>query len=378
MNLFERFEVLEDPRDIRGKKYKLIDVLIMTIYAILCGQEDYVNIADFMKLKEDYFKELLNLENGTPSHDCLSDLYARIDCKKFMKIFIEWTKELVQNKTGKIISIDGKAVRSATDKINGGNIPYIVSAFLGDVGLSIGQVKVDDKSNEITAIPELIELLEIEGATITIDAIGTQEEIINKIVSKGGHYVLKVKDNQKELKKDIKKYFNKQNNLYGNLEIKYKKSVEKDHGRGEIREYFLSKNISNITDKEKWKTVKSIVYVKVQTMNNDEIKITDNYYIADYEIEIDRLEEVIRNHWNIECGLHWRLDVIMNEDYSRNRVGNSINNLSILRKIVFNLASLDNSFGKVPLKRKLTRYVLDFKNIERLIFDVIPNLPECQ
>ena len=124
--------------------------------------------------------------------------------------------------------------------------------------------------------------------------------------------------------------------------------------------------------------VKSIVYVKVQTMNNDEIKITDNYYIADYEIEIDRLEEVIRNHWNIECGLHWRLDVIMNEDYSRNRVGNSINNLSILRKIVFNLASLDNSFGKVPLKRKLTRYVLDFKNIERLIFDVIPNLPECQ
>ena len=378
MNLFERFEVLEDPRDIRGKKYKLIDVLIMTIYAILCGQEDYVNIADFMKLKEDYFKELLNLENGTPSHDCLSDLYARIDCKKFMKIFIEWTKELVQNKTGKIISIDGKAVRSATDKINGGNIPYIVSAFLGDVGLSIGQVKVDDKSNEINAIPELIELLEIEGATITIDAIGTQEEIINKIVSKGGHYVLKVKDNQKELKKDIKKYFNKQNNLYGNLEIKYKKSVEKDHGRGEIREYFLSKNISNITDKEKWKTVKSIVYVKVQTMNNDEIKITDNYYIADYEIEIDRLEEVIRNHWNIECGLHWRLDVIMNEDYSRNRVGNSINNLSILRKIVFNLASLDNSFGKVPLKRKLTRYVLDFKNIERLIFDVIPNLPECQ
>ena len=131
-------------------------------------------------------------------------------------------------------------------------------------------------------------------------------------------------------------------------------------------------------DKEKWKTVKSIVYVKIQTMNNDEIKITDNYYIVDYEIEINRLEEVIRDHWKIECGLHWRLDVIMNEDYSRNRVGNSINNLSILRKTVFNLASLDNSFGKVPLKRKLTRYVLDFKNIERLIFDVIPNLSKCQ
>ena len=378
MNLFERFEVLEDPRDIRGKRYKLIDILIMTIYAILCGQEDYVNIAYFMKLKEEYFTNLLGLENGTPSHDCLSDLYAKIDSKKFMQIFIEWVKEIVKNKTGKIISIDGKAVRNATDKINGGNIPYIVSAFLGDVGLSIGQVKVDDKSNEITAIPDLLELIDIKGSTITIDAIGTQEEIVNKIVDKKAHYVLKAKENQKSLYKDIKKYFNKQYNLYGNKEIKYKKTIEKDHGRAEIREYFLSYNVDTITDKEKWKTVKAIAYVKVQTMINEEVTITDNYYIIDYPIEINGLEEVIRDHWNIECGLHWRLDVIMNEDNSRNRIKNSINNLSILRKIVFNLASLDTSFGKVPLKRKLTNYMLDFSKIERLIFEVIPSLDDCQ
>lgn len=378
MNLFERFEVLEDPRDIRGKRYKLIDILIMTIYAILCGQEDYVNIAYFMKLKEECFTNLLGLENGTPSHDCLSDLYAKIDSKKFMQIFIEWVKEIVKNKTGKIISIDGKAVRNATDKINGGNIPYIVSAFLGDVGLSISQVKVDDKSNEITAIPNLLELIDIKGSTITIDAIGTQEEIVNKIVDKKAHYVLKAKENQKSLYKDIKKYFNKQYNLYGNKEIKYKKTIEKDHGRAEIREYFLSYNVDTITDKEKWKTVKAIAYVKVQTMINEEVTITDNYYIIDYPIEINGLEEVIRDHWNIECGLHWRLDVIMNEDNSRNRIKNSINNLSILRKIVFNLASLDTSFGKVPLKRKLTNYMLDFSKIERLIFEVIPSLDDCQ
>ena len=378
MNLFERFEVLEDPRDIRGKKYKLIDILIMTIYAILCGQEDYVNIAYFMKLKEDYFTSLLGLENGTPSHDCLSDLYAKIDSKKFMHIFIEWTREMVKNKTGKIISIDGKAIRNATDKVNGGNIPYIVSAFLGDIGLSIGQVKVDDKSNEITAIPDLLDLIDIKGSTITIDAIGTQEEIVNKIVNKKDHYVLKAKENQKALYKDIKRYFNKQYNLYGNKEIKYKKTTEKDHGRSEIREYFLSYNVDTITDKEKWETVNAIAYVKVQTMINEEVTITDNYYIIDYKIDIDRLEEVIRDHWNIECGLHWRLDVIMNEDYSRNRIKNSINNLSILRKIVFNLASLDSSFGKVPLKRKLTNYMLDFSKIERLIFEVIPSLDNCQ
>lgn len=374
-SLFEEFEVLEDPRDVRGKKYKLMDILVMTIYGLLCGLKDYTNIADYMKLKEKYFTQLLGLENGTPSHDCLSDLYASIDSKKFVEIFIEWTKKIVQNKTGKIISIDGKAVKSATDKINNGNIPYIVSAYLGDIGLSIGQIKVDDKSNEITAIPDLLDLLEVKGATITIDAIGTQERIVNKIVDKGAHYVLKVKDNQKELKKDIKKYFEKQYNLYGNNEIQYCKSVEKEHGRNEIREYFLSYNVEGLTDKEKWKTVNGIAYVKVTIMKEEEVTITDNYYIIDYQIPIDKLVYVIRDHWNIECGLHWRLDVIMDEDHSRNRVGNSINNLSLLRKIVFNLTSLDKSFGeKIPLQRKLTRYMLDDKNIENLIFNVIPSI----
>ena len=375
MNLFERFEVLEDPRDIRGKKYKLIDILIMTIYGLLCGLTDYTNIADFMKLKEDYFTRLLNLENGTPSHDCLSDLFAQIDSKKFMNIFIEWTKDIVKKKTGMNISIDGKAVKSATDKINNGNIPYIVSAFIGEIGLSIGQVKVDDKSNEITAIPDLLDLLDIEGAIVTIDAIGTQEDIVNKIVyDNHAHYVLKVKDNQKELRKDIKRQFNKINNLYFNKDVIYKKTTEKDHGRGEIREYFLTYKTDEISDKTKWKTVNALAYVKVQTMEKDEVKITERYYIIDFEITVNQLIESIRDHWNIECGLHWRLDVILDEDHSRNRVQNFINNLSIMRKIVFNLASLDNSFGKVPLQRKLTRYMLDFKNIEKLIFDVIPNI----
>ena len=374
MNLFERFEVLEDPRDIRGKKYKLIDILIMTIYGLLFGLKDFVNIADYMKLNEEYFTELLGLENGTPSHDCLSDIYARIDSKKFMEIFIKWTKDIVHKKTGKKISIDGKAVRSATDKINNGNIPYIVSAFIGELGLSIGQVKVDDKSNEITAIPELLDLIDIEGATITIDAIGTQYEIANKIVSKGGHYALKTKKNQAELLRNIKAQFNSYNNLYGNKDVQYKKTIDKDHGRGEIREYFLVYNTNKIKDKTKWKTVKALLYVKIQREENDELKVTDNYYIFDYEIDIEEAEKVIRDHWNIECGLHWKLDVILDEDRSRNREGNSINNLAILRKIIFNLASLDNSFGKITLMKKLTRYKLNYKNIERLIFDVIPSV----
>lgn len=375
MNLFERFEVLEDPRDIRGKKYKLMDLLTMTIYGLLCGLTDFTNIADFLKLKEDYFTKLLNLENGVPSHDCLSDLFANIDSKKFMEIFIEWTKDIVKSKSEHHISIDGKAIKSATDKVNKGNIPYIVSAFIGEIGLSIGQVKVEDKSNEIKAIPTLLDLLEIKNATITIDAIGTQEEIVNKIVKeKKAHYILNVKDNQRELKKQIKTQFDSYNNLYGNSEIFHQKTIEKDHGRLEEREYFLTYNISTIEDKKKWETVKAIAYVRVSRTENNETSITDKYYIIDYKIEINKLIQGIRSHWSIECGLHWKLDVILDEDHSKNRVKNSINNLSIVRKIVFNLASLDTRFGKVPLQRKLTRYMLDFTNIEKLIFEVIPNI----
>lgn len=374
MNLFERFEVLEDPRDLRGKKYKLMDIMIMTIYGILCGLTDFVNIADFLRLKEDYFTKLLKLENGTPSHDCLSDLYASIDSKKFMEIFIEWTKEILKTKNGKNISIDGKAIKSATDKINNGNIPYIVSAFIGEIGISIGQVKVEDKSNEITAIPNLLDLLDIEGATITIDAIGTQEEIVNKIVEKHGHYVLKVKDNQKELRKQVKSQFDSYNNLYGNPEIMHKKTIEKDHGRLEERDYFLTYNISTLKDKAKWKTVNAFAYERVQRTVGEETTITDNYYIIDYKINLNNMITSMRDHWNIECGLHWKLDMILDEDHSRNRINNSINNLSLIRKIAFNLTSLDKRFGKVPLQRKLTRYMLDFTNIEKLIFEVIPSI----
>ena len=185
MNLFKRFEVLEDPRDIRGKKYKLIDVLIMTIYGILNKHDDFNNIAYFLKLNTGYFVNLLGIECGkTPSHDCLSDVFAVINPEKFMETFIEWTKDIVRAKSGSIINIDGKAIREAQDKIKGKNIPYIVSAFLSDVGISIGQVKVDDKTNESKTIPDLLDLIDIEGCTITIDAAGTYLPIAEKVISK--------------------------------------------------------------------------------------------------------------------------------------------------------------------------------------------------
>ena len=371
--LINHFELLEDPRDIRGKKHELVDILVMTVYGILCGYTDFVNMVDFLEVHKEYFIDLLSLENGIPSHDTFSRVFALIDAKKFLEIFINWIKEIVE-KNGVHLSIDGKAIKSARDKINGGNTPYIVSGFLADTEISVGQVKVDDKSNEITAIPDLIKLLDIEGKIITIDAIGTQEDICNLITSKEkkGDYILKVKDNQKDLKDDIKTYFDlglKRDDT--NIAI-WETNYEKDHGRIEKRIYYLSYDVSCISDKTKWKSVKAIGRIDVYREENNQNKVTKHYYILSNTFDINTFMKITREHWNIECSLHWRLDVIMDEDHSRSRINNSIANLSLIRKIVFNLARLDNSMGKLTLKKKMTRYISNFKNIENLIFYVIP------
>ena len=370
-SLFNHFEVLEDPRDIRGKRHELINILIMTIYGILCGYTDFTNLADFLKVHEEYFINLLHLENGTPSHDTLSNVFSIIDSKKFMELFIEWIKEIINDK-GLHLSIDGKAIKSAKDKINGGNTPYIVSAFLSDIGLSIGQVKVDDKSNEITAIPELLDLIDIKNKIITIDAIGTQEDIVNKIVEHKGNYILKVKNNQKDLRDDIKTYFDLGLRRDSQDIAIAETNWEKDHGRFEKRKYYLAYDVECIHDKTKWKTVKAIGRIDVTREENEKKKTTKHYYILSKDFDLDTFISITRQHWNIECSLHWRLDVIMDEDHSRNRIGNSIENLSTIRKIVFNLARLDKSMGeKLTLKQKMTRYTSNFKNIENLIFNVI-------
>ena len=238
IRIYNKFSVIKDPRDKRGKRYLIMDLLIMVIYGILNGYDDFDNMAYFLKLRESYFRQLLLIEK-TPSHDCLFNLFSMIDSKGFMEIFVEWVKEIIEQKTGLTIAIDGKAVKSARDKINGGNTPYILSAYLTEMGISIGQVEVDKKSNEIKSIPELLKILDIKGNYVTIDAAGTQEAVTRQIVDLKGHFILKVKDNQKILKNDIKGYF--MNNIGKSTNIiKDETEFEKNHGREEYREYYIS------------------------------------------------------------------------------------------------------------------------------------------
>jgi predicted transposase YbfD/YdcC len=371
--LIEHFSVLEDPRDIRGKKHRLSDILVMTVYGTLCGYTDFVNMVDFLELREEYFVNLLKLENGIPSHDCFSRVFSYINPKKFMKIFIEWIQELAISR-GRFLSIDGKAIRAATKKAEGGKTPYILSGFLSEIGISIGQVKVKDKSNEITAIPELLDFIDIKDMFVTIDAIGTQEEIANKIIKNGGNFLLKVKSNQKELLEDITTYFDLSSEDDEEI-IKENTRIEKNHGRLEKRKYFLTYNTSIISNKRKWPHIKAVGKVINTREINGKVTEESHYYIISKQIDIQTFKEATRSHWSIEAGLHWKLDVIMNEDHCTSRAGNSMENLSIIRKIVFNLARLDTSFGKkLTLRKTLTRYLLDFTKIENLIFNIIPQL----
>ena len=370
------FEVLPDPRKNQGKLHKLNDVIIMCIYAILSDCKDATDIEYFLELRQDYFINLLNLKHGTPSHDTISWVFRIIDPNEFMNVFINWVKNIIEIKSSdskyKIIPIDGKAIKSATDKVNNGNIPYIVSAFCQDLGISIGQVKVDDKSNEITAIPDLLDLIDIENCIVTIDAIGTQKNIVDKIVNeKKAHYCLSVKNNQKSLFYDIDEYFKfALNDKIELSKLKYHSSSNKEHGRIEKRECFICNDIDFLNDKDKWCNIKIIAMIRNYREEYGELSIENRYYISDLDFSASDLSDIVRKHWSIENNLHWILDVHFREDLTLSKKHNSISNFSTVRKFSYNLTKLDDNLSNLTIKRRLATYQYDIHHIENLLFSL--------
>ena len=374
------FSELTDTRDPRGLKHELTNCIVMTIFGILAGHYDAENIAFFLKLNEEYFNKELNLENGTPSPDTLLRIYSLIDPKEFMEIFVKWIENIIKEKNEllnnkyNLLPIDGKAIKSATDKINGGNTPYIVSAFLQDLGISIAGVKVDDKSNEITAIPELLDLINIENCIITIDAMGCQKEIAKKIVEKNGHYCFAVKENKKNFYLDIKDYFD-----FILTETREKENIityttiDKDHGRIERREHYIVYDIDWLYGKENWQNLSMIGMTRNYREINNEVSIQEKYYISDLKLSGEEFARVVRGHWAIENNLHWILDVHFREDWSLCKEENALKNLSTIRKICYNLTKLDPFNSKLSFNKKLTLYNHDLNNIKKLIFNVIPS-----
>jgi predicted transposase YbfD/YdcC len=346
-SLLAHFEALPDPRLNRTRDHDLIDVLVIAICALLCGAESFNDMADFGLAKEDWFKTFLSLRNGIPSHDTFNRVFAALDPKQFLDCFLSWTQSVRAAIPQEIVALDGKALRRALDGKQ--SVKYIVSAWAEGNGLVLGQIKVADKSNEITALPELLRVLELSGCIVTIDAMGCQKKIAREIIEADADYVLALKGNQEKVHEEVKSF------LDATLQEKQKKrpkgavvptearclqefeTVEKDHGRIETRRYYQSDKLDWFADKAKWEGLQSVGFVESIRELAGQTTIERRYYLSSLPLGVETFARAVRGHWGVENKLHWVLDVCFREDQSRARTGFAAENLATLRRLALNL-----------------------------------------
>ena len=339
--LEEHFSRVKDPRVDRTKDHKLLDIISIAICAIISGAEGWVDIENYGKSKVDWVKTFLELPNGIPSHDTFGRVFSLLDPNEFQEGFHSWVESIQKLTKGEIVAIDGKQLRGSHDNYLGKKAIYMVSAWAEANELVLGQRKVDEKSNEITAIPELLKLLSLEGCVVTIDAIGTQTKIAKVIIDAGADYLLSVKDNQKTLHQEIAWLFEyDQKNDFTNTSYDHAKTTNKGHGRIEVRECWSISDpeyIQSLKGAAKWKSLKSIAVVRATRITSKQTTIKIRYYISSLPSNAEYLLKVARRHWSIENELHWVLDVALKEDKSRVRKGHAAENLALLRHIALNL-----------------------------------------
>lgn len=347
------FGELTEPRINRNLRHPLVNIITISICAIICGCDDFCSIEEYGNSKSDWFKSFLDLEHGIPSHDTFSDVLNRLKPKEFSQAFTQWVNQL-GDLNGDTVSIDGKTMRGTLDKASGASAIHLVSAWSAKNNLCFGQIKVDEKSNEITAIPLLLDLLDIKGATITMDAMGCQFAIADKIVDDQADYVLALKGNQGEFHDDIKLF------LETNLASKFAKlphTVSKrsngGHGRLEQRDVWQTNEVQWLIERHpRWKSIKGIAIVDSTREVQGKISREQRLYITSHgDKEADFIAHAIRSHWFVENKLHWQLDVSFNEDQNRLRSGYAAENFSIMNKVALNLLKNEKSV-KVGVKTK--------------------------
>lgn len=352
LTLIEYLRGINDPRVDRTRRHKLIDILVIGICGVICGAETWEEMELFARSKEEWFRKFLELPNGIPSHDTLGRVFARLDPKEFQESFLSWIKGVYEITKQQVVAIDGKQSRRTHDRRNGKGAVHMVSAWAQENGLVLGQVKVAEGSNEITAIPELLRILEVSGCIVTIDAIGCQTEIATAIMEKEADYVLAVKGNQHDLLEDVSKYFDWAiEDKFKQTAYSYHQTVDVEHGREEVRRYWSSKDTEWIRNKERWKGLKSIAMVESERTVGGQTSRERRYYVSSLEGEAKQISKAIRGHWSIENGLHWVLDVAFHEDVSRIRKDHAPTNLATLRHIALNLLKQDKS-TRVGIKSK--------------------------
>lgn len=337
VSFLNHFSQLEDPRIERKKLYPLNEIFLVTLTATICGAESWRDLEIFGFEKLDFLRQFLPFVNGIPSHDTFARVFSLIDPKMFGECFIQWVKSL-QEVVPELISIDGKTLRRSFDKAHSKSAIHLVSAFASESRLVLAQVKVDEKSNEITAIPSLLNLLAIKGAIITIDAMGCQKDIAQVITEKKGDYVLALKGNQGALHDQVKDHFElEQKNEFKGVKHDYHSEYDKGHGRIEHRECWTTNQIDWIEGTKDWAGLSSIAMVKSKRIIGDKETTETRYYISSLTSNAQLIARSVRAHWSIENTLHWTLDVTLNEDASRIRARNAPENMAIIRRIGLNL-----------------------------------------
>lgn len=363
------FADLPEPRMHTNKiRHKLLDIVVITVCAVICGLDEWDTIADYGRAKRPWLETFLELPNGIPSHDTFSRVFSMIDPDAFGACFVSWVSSMATRVDGRVVPIDGKTLRRSHDGENAGPL-HMVSAYCTENSLVLGQLATEEKSNEITAIPKLLDVLEVEDAIVTIDAMGAQKDIVDKICDKGADYMIGLKNNQPKLYECVEKHFEGVH-----LDTKAKESLDvrvirdKGHGRDRIQGTFVTGDLSGVPMADDWTGLRSIVMVITESINNKGRLATEKrYYISSLNPDVVVAAHATRSHWAIENSLHWVLDVAFREDDSRIRRDNGARNLAVIRHAALNLARQDKT-SKLGIKNKLKKCNYDNDFLASLLF----------
>ncbi len=361
------FADLTDPRR-REVTYPLINVVVIAICAVVCGADDFVAIADFGTARRDWLSRFLDLTKGIPSHDRFNAIFAALKPGEFEACLLGWITALHEITDGQVIAIDGKTLRRSFDAASSKAAIHMVSAWATANHISLGQVVVDQKSNEITAIPKLLEMLDLSGALVTIDAMGCQTEIAAQIVNAGADYCLAVKANQATLHQGITTFFADQlEDNFGRARARHHETHQRGHGRQEWRFYTICAVPKDLPDSSRWAGLKAIGVSITDAMRDGKNCCEGRYYTLSRYMSASQFSEAVRGHWGIENSLHWQLDVTFGEDQSRTRLGHADANFSVLRRAALGLLKNETT-AKVGIKNRRLRAGWNESYLEKVLF----------
>jgi predicted transposase YbfD/YdcC len=353
-SLIESFWDLPDPRVERCREHQLIDIVIISICAVIAGGEGFTDMEEFGRAKEEWLREFLELPNGIPSHDTFGRVWARIKPEEFERRFRQWVQGVVEVSQGEVVGIDGKTLRRSYDRAGGRAAIQLVSAWARSQRLTLGQVKVADESNEITAVPELLRVLELNGCIVTVDALNTQKEIATEIRRQQADYVLALKGNHPTLHEQVVDFLQTaQQGLTHNYQIAHHQTVDGEHGRIETRQYWQVEAPPHLHEFDQWPDLRSIGLVQATREIGDQISAQVRYYLSSLPVDSHRFAEAVRGHWSVENSCHWILDVVFGEDDCRVRTGHAPENLALLRRLALSLLSQEKTVNRSIRTKRL-------------------------